>query len=479
MPKIEFVGESAREEGNPAANPSRLVNFYREPVASQGRTAYVLRSVPGVQAFVDLDRIFLRAMAEVGQFVYAVCGGRVFSIDATGRTRDLGAVPDSEATSIAGNNGRVSIVAGGEYWVWDGSTLTQVPVTAVTAAGSCAYLGGYTLVSQAGGRLVQWSALTDADNMPALNVRASETTDENIVRLMTINERVVVFKSSSHEQWQVTGQANERAFALIVGSQRQVGLADFNLVTLYPNGAAFVGSDGRIYAWASGAMQPISTPAVEAAVETMQPRRMFFYERRGHAFVCVTFRNGPAWCYDLATGEWHERAEGVDASPWSAVETVKQGTAWLVGYDDGRIGRFIPVPTEFGAALRRFAVSRTLWTGERFTVSLLELFAHVGFGRDADVRYLADQGVTLQGANDIGFLADGIDARTAPDVMIRLSRDGVSFGLEKVRNLGAPGRFDHRITLRALGQFRNMAMEVAMTDAVDAAIYAECNLEIA
>lgn len=479
MPKIEFVGESVREAGNPAANPSRLVNFYREPVAGQGRTAYVLRSVPGVQSFVDLNRIFLRAMAEVGEYVYAVCGGRVFRIAANGDVTDLGAVPDSEETTIAGNNGKVSFVAGGEYWVLDGTTLSQVPVTAVTTAGSVTYLGGYTLVSQAGGRLVQWSALTDAANMPALNVRASETTDENIIRILTINERVVVFKQSSHEQWQVTGQANERAFALIVGSQRQVGLADFNLVTLYPNGAAFVGSDGRLYAWASGAMQPISTPAVEAAIDTMRPKRMFFYERRGHAFVCVTFRDGPAWCYDIATGEWHERAEGVSQVRWTAVETVKQGAAWLVGYDDGRIGKFIPVPVEFGLPLKRAAVSRTLWTGERFSVPLFELFAHVGFGREADLRYLADQGITLLGQPEFGFLADGVDMRTKPDVMLRFSRDGVSWGPEKVRNLGEPGRFDHRITLRALGQFRNMTVEVSMTDAIDPAIYAECNLELA
>ena len=479
MPKIEFVGEGAREAGNPAANPSRLVNFYREPVASQGRTTYVLRSVPGVQAFVDLDRIFLRAMAEVGDFVYAVCGGRVFRISGAGETLDLGAVPDSANTSIAGNNGKVSIVAGGQYWVWGGVTLTQVPVTAVTTAGSCAYLGGYTLISQEGGRLVQWSNLTDAADMPALNVRASETTDEDVIRLMTINERVVVFKSSSHEQWQVTGQANERAFALIVGSQRQVGLADFNLVTLHPNGAAFVGSDGKVHAWASGAMQPISTPAVEAALDTMRPKRMFFYERRGHGFVCVTFRDGPAWCYDLATGEWHERSEGVDQGRWNAVETVKQGAAWLVGYDDGRIGKFIPLPMEFGQPFKRWAVSRTLWTGERFSVPLFELFAHVGFGRAADLRYLADQGVTLLGDNLAGFLADGLDTRRAPSLSFRFSRDGVTWGEEKLHNLGMPGRYDHRITLRALGQFRNMTVEVSIADAVDPAIYADCNLEVA
>jgi hypothetical protein len=478
MPKIEFIGSGAKDVGNTAANTARLINFYREPVANGGRTGFILRSVPGVQAFVDLDRLFLRAMAEVGDVAYAACGGRLWRIDALGDVDDLGAIPDSEATTICGNNGRVSIVAGGQYFVWDGTTLTQVPVTAVTTAGSCAFLGGYTAVSQANGRLVQWSQLVNAQNMPALHVRASETTDENIVRIVTIQERLVVFKTNSHEQWQVTGLANERALALIVGSQVETGLREFGLIVTYPNGAAFVASDGRVYAWAPGAMQPISTPAVEAAIDTLQPRRMFFYERRGHAFICITFRDGPAWCFDVATGEWHERANGVTQNAWTAVDTVKLQKAWLVGYDDGKIGKFIPVPSEFGLPLRRVAVSRPLWMAARFSVQKLEVFAQVGFGRDADVQYLADQGVTLLGENDYGFLANGIDARTEPLMGLRVSRDLVSWGGEKQRGLGAKGRYDHRITFRAMGQFRNMAVEVSMADAIDVPIYADCDLEL-
>jgi hypothetical protein len=225
-------------------------------------------------------------------------------------------------------------------------------------------------------------------------------------------------------------------------------------------------------------MQPISTPAVEAAIDTLRPSRMFFYERRGHGFICLTFKDGPAWCFDVATGEWHERAEGVGFGAWTAVDTVKLGTAWLVGYDNGKVGKFIPVPVEFGAALKRRAVSRTLWQGQRFSVPLLEVFAHVGFGREADLRYLADQGVTLLGDNLAGFLADGIDTRRDPLMTLRASRDGVSWGLEKTRSFGQPGVYDQRITFRAMGQFRNMTVEIAMADAIDVPIYADCNVEL-
>jgi hypothetical protein len=205
---------------------------------------------------------------------------------------------------------------------------------------------------------------------------------------------------------------------------------------------------------------------------------MFFYERRGHGFICLTFRDGPAWCFDVATTEWHERADGVGLGPWTAVDTVKMGRTWLVGYDDGRLGKFIPVPSEFGGPMKRRAVSRTLWQGQRFSVALLELFAHVGFGREADLRYLADQGITLLGDSLAGFLADGSDARRDPLLTLRASRDGVTWGEEKVRSLGKPGVYDQRITFRAMGQFRNMTVEIAMADAIDVPIYADCNVEL-
>jgi hypothetical protein len=453
MPKVEFVGQSARDSGNAAANPSRLVNLYREPVVSQGRTGYILRSVPGLEPFADVARTFLRAMEEIGSVVYAVAGGRLFRITATGVTTELGVILDDANTTIAHNNGRVSIVAAGLYYVWDGTSLTTVAPSAVTNAGSCAYLGGYTVVSQLNGRLAQWSQLVNAQTLPPANVRASETTDENIIRVMTINERLVVFKQNSHEQWQVTGQANERAISLIVGSNVETGLLDFNLVTLHPNGAAFVGSDGKFHVFSGGQTQPISIPAVEATLDIARPQRCFYYERRGHGFLCITFRDAPAWCYDIATGEWHERAEGVTFGAWTAQASVKIGATWLIGYANGRIGKVSALPVEFGAAIRRTAVSRTLWVGERFTVPLLQLFAHIGFGENV--------------ANHEAAL-----------IMARFSRDGLTWGMEKVRSFGEKGRFDHMMTFRALGQFRNMTMELAMTDNVDLPIYADCNLVV-
>ena len=476
--KLEFVGQSARDAGNIAANPSRLVNCFREPVVSGGTTGFVIRSVPGVAAFADLNRIFMRALIEVGDVIYAVCGGRLFSVTDQAEVTELGTVADDPETTISSNNGLITVCAGGFYYVWDGATLTSPTIGNLDTAESVSFLGGYTVLAGANAvsdRLLQWSDLYDASGFDALNFASAETTDEPIIRAVTINEQLVVFKASGHETWRVTGLA-EPALALVVGSQIEIGLKAFNLFASYPNGAAFVGSDFKVYAWNGAQLVPISTPAVEIAIELYGPDRMFFYEKRGHGFICLTFRDVPAWCYDTATGEWHERSEGVALGPWSAKAAAKVRGMWVVGYDDGRIGAFSIIPQEFGADLKRWAVSRMLWTGQRFRVQQLEFFGDYGSERyPTNDTLLSDDGSAL-GDAVYGYLGDSGVEQGPPRIAIRTSEDGVTFAPERVRDMGLPGRYDHRVLVKNMGQFRRMAVEVTMTAPVDAPLNAECDV---
>lgn len=478
MSRVDFVGQSARDASNPQANSGRLINLYREPVQAGGRTGYALRSVPGVSAFVDLGRSIMRAMTIVDGVAYAVCGGRLFSITQNGVIANLGAIADSAETTIAGNNGNVTIAAGGTYYLWDGVTLTTPSMGNLTYARSVCYIGGYTVLiggNASSDRLIQWSGLATPGTMPGASFASSETTDEPVIRAVTVNETLVVFKATGHEVWRVTGEAGANALELIVGSHVEIGLQSFNALTLFPNGAALVSSDGRVSVW-SGGLQVISTPAVNTAVERFGPDRMFYYEARGHGFICVTFKDAPAWCYDITTLEWHERAEGTEIAPWSAKGTVKLNGHWVAGYDNGKIGVFSPIPQEFGGYLSRRAFSSMMWMGKRFKVVLAELFAHVGheaypsgnIGWENDGSYLSGLAYTLN-------ISPGVES-DPPRIGVRTTPDGVTFGAERLRDFGTVGEYWQRITLRNLGQFRNFGVQVEMTAPVDIPLYATADL---
>jgi hypothetical protein len=78
--KVEFVGHSSRDSDNLAANTSRLINCYRE--VSGGRSAYVLKSCLGLTLFCDLPGVFVRALEVIDGVLYAVAGGKLYSIAA-------------------------------------------------------------------------------------------------------------------------------------------------------------------------------------------------------------------------------------------------------------------------------------------------------------------------------------------------------------------------------------------------------------
>lgn len=482
MPLVEFVGQSAKDASNPQANTGRLINLYREPVGAGGRTDFVLRSVYGVALFADITRPFVRAMAVIDGLVYVVGGGRLLSIDGNGVVSELGVVPDDEETSIAGNTGNVCIVAGGTYYVWTGTALTTPAMGNIDTATSVSYLGGYTILTGSNAvsdRLIQWSDLADPLTMPGLNFASAETTDEPIMRAVTINERLIVFKARGHETWMITGAAGANALALLVGSHSEIGLASYNAITLYPNGAALVSSDGRVSAWNGAGLVPISTPAVHTAIERDTAQRMFYYEARGHGFICVTFAGRPAWCYDVATLEWHERAEGLTISPWTARASAKFAGFWIVGYDSGKIGVFSPIPQEFGALLKRRAMSRLLWNTDRFRIAKAEIFGHVAHeDYPEEIQFLDDNGSFL-GEQAYGYLGDAGQEQGPPTIAMRVTRDGVIFEHERIRDFGAVGVYNHRIVFRNLGQFRNFGAEVTMTAPVDTPINASIDLVVA
>lgn len=432
MPMLEFFGQSARDGDNIAANPSRLINCYREPVVSAGRSAAVVKSVLGLSELVNLPGVFTRAMDSVDTRLFAVAGGRLWQIAIDGTPTDRGAIDDDEATSISGNNGDVTVVANGKYYRWDGTALTQPTAGAFSAFGSHDYIGGYTVITEQDGARFQWSDLLDANSLPGLNFSTADGRDDKLVRPFALNGVLYLFKETSHEIWYVTGAAGASAFERQAGGVQDIGLKGHNLITRIPGAAFFVGDDNRAHLLAGG-VRPVSIPAVETAIKTCRPRSCFTYEDEGHTFCVVTFRDCAAWVYDLATGEWHERAEGVDLASWSATCSAKFNGEWFCGRDDGAIFQFAPVGFDGTTPLVREATSRTLYQdGQRFTVNEVELFPRQGF--------------------------------QSASVELEISRDGgLTWTPPKVRQIGPVGEYAQRVIWRSMGQCRQITARVRFT----------------
>lgn len=442
---VEFVGQSAQDSNAIAANTSRLVNVYREPIVAGGRAQSLLKSVPGLAVFSALPGVFVRAIATVNRKLYAVCAGGLYEMDATGGYALLGAVDGDQDTTIAGNNGDVTVVANGKYYRWNGAAINQPTAGAFSAFGAHDYIGNYTVLTEVDGRRFQWSDIADANTLPGLNFSTADGRDDNLIRPFAVNGVLYLFKETSHEIWYVTGASGANAFQRQVGGVSDLGLKAFGLITRIPGAAFFVGDDNRAHILSNGA-QPVSTPPVETAIKTGDPRACFSYEDEGHTFCVIAFRDRPAWVYDVSTGEWHERAEGADLDPWTASCAAKFNGEWYAGRDDGQVLQFARNDTDAGGVLVREATSRTLYQdAARVTINQLELFPRQGF--------------------------------SAGSIALEVSRDGgITWSAPKVRQIGPVGNYAGRVIWRSLGQARQFTARVRWTDPNDVSILSEARI---
>lgn len=461
MPIVEFVSQSSRDPANPQATGERLVNLYPEPMASGARGRFALKCVPGTSLFASASGVFVRALINAPEYsatgvpsdrLIMVSDGNLRAVSAAGVVSNLGAIGDDENTGLSTNNGAITVVNGGRYRVWNGTTLVEPAAGAFSSFGGVEFLNDYTILTERGDRRFCWSDLADAETLPALNFATAEARDDAIVRPVAIAGNLWLFKERSIEIWGTTGNAGAAAFTR-VGPVIETGLGGFNFVAKIPGGAFFIGDDGIAYITGGTIdLRPVSTPAVNEAIKRQTVTNCFYYEATGHKFCVVRFKDAPALVFDLVTGAWHERATG-DGVAWGATCAVDAYGSWRFGGFDGQIMTATSGQTDNGAAIVRRAVSMPLERGgERFLV------------RAVTVRGEA-------GRSDLGRPAS---------VQMRVSRDGgMTWGPWRTASMGALGEYYTRAVFRSLGQARVFTVEVAVSDDAPLTLWSSVEVEAA
>lgn len=462
--KVEFARESAMAADNPGVTSQRLVNCYPAPVSVGARSPFVLRSALGYSNVPKASLNNQTARAAIGgpDFLYVAASGRVHSIARDFSTKVIGGVVDDVNTVFARTREGVSLSAGDNYYLWDGGNFTQPQNGAFTGASSVAFLDQYTVLSEPGGRGVEWTELGDPSDRNALHIKTKEGRADQVVRVMASSGRLIILGQESTEVWYNTGAAGALAFERVQGAVIDIGLKAVRLCVEYENSVFFVGDDNTFYRMSGGQPAPLSTGAVSKAINDETPANVFAYEDRGHKFICVRFDSRPAWCYDLTTGAWHERSTGANFGPWEVVDAVKAYGAWVAVTIDGGIYEFERVNKDGDTPMRRTMVSLPLdLDGAIFSVSALEF--RIQGGMD-DIR----TGPIL-----------GVGSRPA-SASLRVSRDGgATFGPEKKTTFGEIGQYALRARFRGLGAARNFTAELSVSDPGELPVESSALVEVA
>lgn len=445
MPIVNLVGAGRQDPENIAASTGRLVNYYREGVGQR----FVLKNVPGTTEFADLPGSGSgQAMEVVGNLLFVIASNQLFSVFSDGTYSNRGTLAASQYPTIAGYDSDVMIESAGDYYVWDGSTLSTVTGGAFSDVGSVCFVSGYGVLTRSDSDQFEWTDLRDPGTRAALNTARAEAADDFLLRGMELNGNLYLFGTRSIEVWGLTGQAGANAFSRLPGGVINRGLLRKSLVCKAGQVLAFVGEDYMPYVLIGDTPQAIGNPRIVHKLKENDATHVFYYEHEGHKFITIRFSDATAEQYNIAMKEWNERASGANLEPWDVVAAAPKFGEWLV-VGDGGVVSTLGGTNDNGSTLLRKAVGETLEIeGRRFNTSLIEVRGRGGYRDDTEI-------------------------------MLRLSRDrGNTWTDPKVRSLGDTGEYGTRAVWRSQGRARTLTIEVSQSDDGDVPIFSDVRVDV-
>lgn len=459
--KIEFAAPGFQDATNVSADTSRMINCYRQPLSTGGKT---IVPVPGMVfgvEFVDSgyatwDTGGVRSLLVFESIAYAVAAGHLWEFDEDLNLTELGAVDHTEFVTMSGNNGNVCVVSNGRYFVWDGATISEPAAGAFSSFGSVDFLGQCTLLTERSGRRVQWSNPADPTTLDGLNFATTESGDDDNVRGMVFGSEYWIFKRRSIERWYQDAQG---AFTALPGATIEKGLKGFRLVCKGDIGGFFIATDNNCYMVnQGGAMAKVSIPAVSQAVTDSEPQNVIYFQDRGNEFYAITFQGRPAWVFNATSQEWFERAEGEDDA-WGVQSSCK-------AYGDEIVGRTTNSLFRLGSG----GADATNVSDYGLDYAEIPLIRRIISGN------LAFDGNSGRIKSFTVPMRTGFHDVTA---MLYTSKDrGNTWSDPKVKTFST-GDYEPQMQWRALGQFRNFCVELRMTDNAFVTVDSQAFLEIA
>ena len=525
---------SAYVARSPNAAESRMVNMFPEVVPEGGKQPAFLQRAPGLTLRTRVGQGPIRGMWQHGAYLYVVSGDTFYRVDSNYIATAKGTVANQSIVSMSDNGTQIFIAANPISYIYNTVTDTfgQILDPDFPGAATVGFLDGYFVFTPPNSQRIWVTQLLDGTSINPLDFASAEGNPDDIVSMIVDHREVWLFGTVSTEVWYNAGGAD---FPLlrIQGAFNELGCAARYSVARMNNQIYWLGKDGRgqgiVYATNGYQGQRVSTHAVEWQIQqygSLSDAISFTYQQDGHSFYVLTFPSANrTWCYDAATGAWHERNGWADQ--WTRYRGVTQAffnNENVVGdFENGNIYAVDQDSYSYGGETQRWLRSwRALPTGEntlaRTAHHALQLDCETGVGReqypsnDVEVTLATEDGISIVAEyvqNDLvtedGFTLtteanDGFETLVdAPDlpypfippmylttttypalpgydpqVMLRWSDDGGhTWSNEHWRSMGKIGAFGYRTIWRRLGmtmKIRDRVYEVSGSDPIKLAI---------
>lgn len=445
----------------------RLINMYVEEASNQ-RGVYTLYSMPGLRQVAVLPSGPVRGLytSTVGR-VFAATSTTLFEVFAGWSFLARGTIPTGTAPVSFTDDGRHVVLSaqgtGLAYELATDTLTTIAPGEPTLQFGQLAYLDGRILTNEPGTRRFWYSDILNATSWPALNFYAAEGRPDPLVTLYVDHREVWLYGSQSIEVWYATGDALN-PFARNQSVFLEQGIETPYAVEALDNTQCWLGgtSRGEGPVWTARGYNPVrvSTHAMESAMAgmpTVGDAVAWSARHGGHAWVGYDFpTGGQTWAFDTATSAWMELAALADDGsllPYPCNQHCSAFGEHLWGDRvSGQLYVWDPDYHKYGAGVRLCRRTAPHVRAEQRRL------------RHKEFRLECEMGVGLDGNPPVG-----VD----PQIMLQWSDDGgASWSQGRWRSAGRRGARQQQAVWYQLGQSRQRAYAVTITDPVKVVLLA-------
>lgn len=417
-----------------------LVNMFAE-LESSGRRKIIRRQRMGLDLALAKTGE-KRAIEKHNGVHYVVIGDKFATYDGTTYT-ERGTLDTSTGycTIIFDDNGDVLISDGATGYHWDGASFTKPDTQG--DIGHVTFISGYAVGPNPGTGQFKWSAVNDMQSWDGLDFATAEAKSDNLVRVYEDHRELWLFGSETTEVWVLSGGGDS---AFVYNTSMERGLRAALSVAADDNTLFFHGDDDVFYRADGYRPSRISNHTVERLVQNLpvavrESGIAFTFHDQGHKFIVWRYAGSLSIAFNIATGLWSVfRSFGYD--DWQVIGPQWTKTDYVLT-PGGFSTLTRTVNTDNGEVMERGGISPPMADGDKRIV-LRSYFLDCEVGR---------AGIGVE-----------------PQVMLRVARDGETFGNERWRSLGEQGDYKRRAVWRGLGIMRKGAIEVMVTDDFEFAI---------
>ena len=471
MPEVILpIANGAYQSESLPLSAQQCINWYPNIPQVAALNSETLFGTPGAFTLATSGEIQQanRGALTLNEVPYFVNGDSLYRLDLTVvdsvdtfAVTNLGTISGTGRVWMAENGTQLMIlVPGGDGYIFTTGpdTLTTITDLDFRASGdpqTVRFVDGYFLLTTDTKKVII-SALNDGLAYNALDFGTAESSPDKISGSVILKNQVFIVGTVTTEGFQNIGGADfpfqRNGIFLDKGTTAPFSIIAANETFMFIGGGE--NETPAVWAFASNAMQKISTTAIDALLSQKSADEIagafaWSYAQKGAYFIGFTLAD-TSIVYDSATGRWAERQSSVPTNNDPNFVTRYRHNSFVGAYGrvlvadatDGRIGELDPdTYDEYGNVISRTVTTQPFQNNMKpLFVSSLELTMESGVG----------------------------DART-PDPKIRLSisRDGKTFTDERTRSIGKIGEFKHRAIWRRNGRAARFdVFRFVMTDPV-------------